>query len=157
MQQSHHGVILKLGLRFQGVVRVPFVWQDPEGAKGEVRQDLGGTIDIGATILARAGLQTYFGNQGHDLFDADAAPREGILIADHGMAVFKDPEAKAGLMSYITDEWRLSVWECKCWIKIPQKCWCKFPHLTGSGISRAGDWRLRSWAAGRAVSGAVAG
>ena len=110
-----HGVILKLGLHFQGVVRVPFVWQDPEGTKGEVRQDLGGTIDIGATVLARAGLQTYFGNQGHDLFDANLAPREGILIDDHGMAVFKDPEAKAGLMSYITDKWRLSVWEGSDW------------------------------------------
>ena len=34
---------------------------------------------------------------------------------------------------------------CKCWIKIPQKCWRKFPHLSGSAISRADDWRLRSW------------
>ena len=45
---------------------------------------------------------------------------------------------------------------CKCWIQIPQKCWRKIPHLTGSGISRAGDWRLRSWVADRAFSGAVA-
>jgi len=110
-----HGVILKLGLHFQGVVRVPFVWQDPDGASGKVREDLGGTIDIGATILARAGLQSYFGMQGRDLFDVDADPRDGILIDDHGMAVFKDPEAKAGLMSYITDEWRLSVWEGSDW------------------------------------------
>ncbi len=108
-----HGMILKLGLHFQGVVRVPFVWQDPEGGAGETREDLGGTIDIGATILARAGLQSYFGMQGKDLFDDD--PRSGILIDDHGMAVFKDPEAKAGLMSYITDQWRLSVWEGSDW------------------------------------------
>ncbi len=51
----------------------------------------------------------------------------------------------------------LSAWpQCKCWIKIPQKCWRKIPHLTGLGISRSGDLRLRSWVAGRAVSGAAA-
>ena len=47
--------------------------------------------------------------------------------------------------------------KCKCWIKISQKCRRKFPHLTGSGISRAGDWHLHSSVATRAVSGAVAG
>ena len=47
--------------------------------------------------------------------------------------------------------------KCKCWIKIPQKCWRKIPHLTGSGISRAGDWHLRFWVAVRASSGAEAG
>jgi len=110
-----HGVILKLGLHFQGVVRVPFIWQDPEGEKGDVREDLGGTIDIASTILARAGLQNYFGMQGIDLFDEADTPRDGILIDDHGMAVFKEPEAKAGLMSYVTDEYRISVWEGSDW------------------------------------------
>lgn len=45
--------------------------------------------------------------------------------------------------------------ECKCWIKIPQKCWRKIPHFSVSGISRACDWRLRSWVDGRAFSGAA--
>ncbi len=44
---------------------------------------------------------------------------------------------------------------CKCWIKIPQKCWRKIPHFSGSVISRGCDWRLRSWAVGRAFSGAA--
>lgn len=108
-----HGVILKLGLHFQGVLRVPFVWQDPEARSPQLRTDVGGTIDIAATVLGRAGLQASYGVQGRDLF---TDPQEdGIVIDDYGMAVFDNPDAVAGLVSFVTARWRLSTFEGSDW------------------------------------------
>lgn len=108
-----HGVILKLGLHFQGVIRVPFIWQDPMTPNAAVRDDTGGTIDIAATVLGRAGLQTSFGMQGRDLFSSD--PEQDIVVDDYGMVVMEQPDAEAGLMSLVTSRWRLSVFEGSDW------------------------------------------
>jgi arylsulfatase A-like enzyme len=111
-----HGVILKLGLHFQGIIRIPFIWHDPFKPARDVREDIGGTIDIAATILGRAGLQTSFGMQGRDLFsDITDITERDIVIDDYGMVVLEDPDAKAGLMSLVTSRWRLTVFEGSNW------------------------------------------
>ncbi|MGI9364576.1 MAG: hypothetical protein ACR2O8_05300, partial [Rhizobiaceae bacterium] len=46
------GLMLKLLLHFQGVIRVPFIWNDPHApANSAVNDDLASSIDISATIL----------------------------------------------------------------------------------------------------------
>ncbi len=52
--------------------------------------------------------------QGRDLFDP-AGRRDGVLIDDYGMAVFDDPDARAGLMSFVTGRWRVSIHEGSDW------------------------------------------
>jgi arylsulfatase A-like enzyme len=89
-----HGILLKAALHYQGVVRVPFIWADPEAAAaGTVRNDLSGTLDIAATILDRAGLTPHNGIQGRSLIrpgDADAPvvieehQRRGYMGFNHG-------------------------------------------------------------------------
>lgn len=106
-----HGTVLKLGLHFQSVIRVPLIWHDPQAAMppGGVVDRLGSAIDLAPTLLQRAGLRVPIGMQGRDLFDA--APAPPVLIEDPGIAVFRDGDACSGIVTLVTERWRLSLFE----------------------------------------------
>jgi len=73
-----HRLLLKGAEPYQSIVRVPFIWADPQAsARGVRTAALAATIDIPATILARAGLGAYAGMQGMSLLDTIADPRVG--------------------------------------------------------------------------------
>lgn len=106
-----HGTVLKLGLHFQSVVRVPLIWRDPRTveSRGSRSSRLGSAIDLAPTLLQRAGLRIPVGMQGRDLFgEAPAAP---VLIEDAGIEVFRDGDAGSGITTLVTDGWRLSLFE----------------------------------------------
>ncbi|MDE2793032.1 MAG: sulfatase-like hydrolase/transferase [Paracoccaceae bacterium] len=110
-----HGIILKHGLHYEGVLRVPLIWADPDRS-GPVRTDLpGSSIDIGATILTRAGLAPFNGNQGLPLLDLlDGAipnPRRGILIEEDELGAHLGTDAGLRTRTYIEDNWRLTLWQ----------------------------------------------
>ena len=110
-----HGIILKHGLHYEGVLRVPFIWADP-CRPGSVRTDLpGSSLDIGATILSRAGLAPFNGNQGlslPDLLDETLPnPRRGILIEEDGLGAHLGTEAGMRTRTYIEDNWRMTIWQ----------------------------------------------
>ena len=65
-----HGLMLKHCFHQEGLVRVPFIWADPDAPVPARNELLAGTLDIAATILARAGLAPYHGMQGHDVVGA---------------------------------------------------------------------------------------
>jgi len=59
---ADHGMMQKGPLHYRGLIRVPFVWSDPQATAGTGRtQELAGTLDIARTILARAGLAPHNG------------------------------------------------------------------------------------------------
>jgi len=76
-----HGLMLKLLLHYQGIIRVPFIWHDP-AAQGAARIDSGlaSSIDIAPTILARAGIQPFNGIQGRDLHSTQ--PPEAVMVEE---------------------------------------------------------------------------
>lgn len=80
-----HQLLLKAALHYQGLVRVPFIMADPKTEDaGSVREDLSGTVDIAATVLARAGLAPQNGNQGRDLMNPEARdPDTPVIIEEH--------------------------------------------------------------------------
>ncbi len=108
-----HQLLLKAALHYQGLVRVPFIWDDPDvDDGGSVRDDLSGTLDIAATVLDRAGLTSHNGNQGRSLLtpaDGDVPmvieehQRRGYMGFEHGfrartlmgrryrMTIYEDP------------------------------------------------------------------
>lgn len=105
-----HGSMLKMGLHFQSVLRVPLIWHDlrrPGG--GEVSGRLGSAIDFAPTLLQRAGLKVPIGMQGQDLFAEVPAP--DVLVEDPGIQVFRDSEARKSTISLVTERWRLSLFE----------------------------------------------
>ncbi|WP_283643967.1 sulfatase family protein [Marinovum algicola] len=110
-----HGLMLKHGLHYEGVLRVPFIWADPARIGGK-RTDLpGSSIDIGAMILARAGLASFNGNQGVPLLDVldgkAETPRRGILIEEDELGAHLGHEHGLRTRSYIEDNWRLTLWQ----------------------------------------------
>ena len=95
------GVILKFGLHYREVVRVPFLWRDPAGRRGSAVDDrLAGTIDIGPTVLARAGLAPPHGVAGRDLFGPNPEP-EGLLVEDHALAYLRSADAASRFVSLV--------------------------------------------------------
>ena len=104
-----HGLMLKLLMHYQGLVRVPFIWADtPDRARRGRDQCLRSSIDIAPTILHRSRLQPYNGIQGVDLF-SEHAPRSGLIIEEdsqRSMVGFDKPQR---IRTYIEDGWRLTV------------------------------------------------
>lgn len=106
-----HGTVLKQGLHYDGVIRVPFIWSDPWAANDKAQTDLqGSAIDFAPTILQRAGLKVPIGMQGADLFAADTENRP-VLIEDQGTQIYVHGDSECAILSLVHEGWRLSLFE----------------------------------------------
>ncbi len=80
-----HGLMLKGFMPYRGTQQVPLVIVDPERSPGRSTA-LAGSIDLGVTLLALAGLEPYDGIQGVSLVptldDPTATVRDHLLIED---------------------------------------------------------------------------
>jgi len=111
-----HGLLFKGPLHYRSVIRMPLIWADPQAGAGGRRTDLASAIDIGPSILARAGLVPPHGTQGRDLAPAaaPAAPRASVLVEEEGHR----PMPGSGLpkvRTLVTGHWRLSVHAFEEW------------------------------------------
>jgi arylsulfatase A-like enzyme len=78
-----YNMLLKGALQFQSITRVPFIWSDPARPEASTTNALASTVDIGATILERAGLRPYNGDQGVSFGDAltgGEGQRDEVLV-----------------------------------------------------------------------------
>ncbi len=111
-------MILKGPLPFRSITRVPFIWSEPDGPNGETSDALCSTVDLAATILGRAGLEPFNGNQGQSFLPAtrgEDGPRDEVLIEhnDGGRRLgFENP---ARTRSLVTTEWRFTVYRDEPW------------------------------------------
>lgn len=110
-----HGIVLKGPLHYQGLVRVPFIWREPEGMKverGAVRHDLASSMDLGASILHRAGIAPPNGTQGKALFDTEGLPldsaREAVLIEENQQRAYLGFKGAVRMRTLVTPTHRLS-------------------------------------------------
>lgn len=109
-----HGLMLKLLLHYQGIIRVPFIWHDPtRPVDAQVDSGLASSIDISATILARAGIQPYNGLQGRDLFST--APPEAIIVEEDSQRSMTGFERPQRVRTLITDRYRMSLRQGEDW------------------------------------------
>jgi len=108
-----HGLMLKLLLHYQGLIRVPFIWRDPEGPLGDRDAGLASSIDISATILKRAGLQPYNGIQGRDLIHS--SPPSAVLIEEDSQRTMIGFNKLQRVRSVVTDRWRMSLRQGEEW------------------------------------------
>ena len=115
-----HGLFLKGPLHYQGLVRVPFIWRDPDPQYNSGALDaIGSTLDFGATILHRAQIMPFNGNQGHNLLpllagDANAG-HENVLIEQATQYIYLGFDRLIHVTSLISQKWRLTVWEGEDW------------------------------------------
>ncbi len=109
-----HGLMLKLLLHYQGIIRVPFIWHDPTVPKsGVVEQGLGSSIDISATILARAGIQPFNGLQGRDLLSSK--PPDAIIVEEDSQRTMIGFDRPQRVRTVVTDSYRMSLREGENW------------------------------------------
>ena len=109
-----HGLMLKLLMHYQSIIRVPFVWSDPaRPGHGAVDPGLASSIDIATTILARAGIQPFNGIQGRDLFAS--RPPEGVIIEEDSQRTMIGFDRPQRVRTLVTDRYRLSLREGESW------------------------------------------
>lgn len=107
-----HGTMLKMGLHYQSVIRVPFIWCEPgkQGKSGISDHQLASAIDLTPTLLQRANIAIPVGIQGRDLWARGPQHAQPpVVIEDPGIEVFDDSDADNCITTLVTTEWRLSV------------------------------------------------
>jgi len=112
---GEHGLMLKHCFHNEGLIKVPFIWSDPDSSNDGARTDLlGGTIDIASTVLGRAGLAPYHGMQGFDVVDAvnnnKILPRLGMLVEEDEVPFNANCKHYLRTRTFVTDRWRLTYW-----------------------------------------------
>ncbi len=117
-----HQLLWKGPLHYQGLIRVPLIWSDPQrsGIHDAIRSEqLCSTIDIAPTILQRAGCLPYNGIQGLSLLPAierDAAlGRDEILLEEENQRILFDFPYRTRMRTLQTGRYRLSVYEGVEW------------------------------------------
>lgn len=110
-----HGLMLKHGLHYDGVLRVPFVWTDPKQKNAQRSSVQASSVDISASILARAGLAPNNGNQGLDIIELSTSnnisDRAGVLIEEDELSEHLGTETGLRTRTFIQSEWRLTIWQ----------------------------------------------
>ena len=101
-----HGVMLKRMHHYQGLIRVPTLWVEPDGVSSE-RDDLVSTIDFPTTILKRAGIQPFNGAMGRDIF-SDPEP-DGLMIEEQAGQPRPGTSNPLGLRTLVTRTHRMTL------------------------------------------------
>ncbi len=111
-------LLLKGALPLKSITNVPFIWSDPAGPRGLVRQALASTVDLAPTIIERAGLKPYWGIQGKSLLPAI---RDGAQVHDRLLVEFQDSGPRFGfaepaiVRTLVTDTHRISLYKGEAW------------------------------------------
>ena len=110
-----HRIVLKGPMHYRGLVRVPFIWAEPDGVNaGRTCSAIAGTVDIARTILNRAGIVPYNGIQGRSLAPEIATLEESgsgaLLIEDDQQRAIMGFDDAFRVHTLVTEKWRLSLY-----------------------------------------------
>lgn len=114
-----HGIMLKGPLHYQGLVRVPFIWNDPCSQGATTRSDLASSMDLGPSILRRANIAPPNGVQGVALFDPQGQPlpsaRQSLLIEESQQRAYAGFETPVQVRTLVQQRYRLSLYHEGDW------------------------------------------
>ena len=110
-----HRIMLKGPMHYQGLVKVPFIWAEPDRRNsGKTCSAPSGTVDIARTMLSRADITPYNGIQGRNLMP------EIDTLDDHGSGgAFIEDDQQRPIMGFresfrvhsmVTVRWRMSLY-----------------------------------------------
>jgi len=109
-----HGLMLKLLLHYQGLIKVPFIWNEKGStADTAVVKDLSSSIDISASVLARAGINPFNGIQGRDLFSS-VSP-EAVIIEEDSQRTMTGFDKMQRVRTVVTNRYRMSLRHGENW------------------------------------------
>ncbi|KAB7623321.1 sulfatase [Alkalilimnicola sp. S0819] len=107
-----HGLMLKGPMHYQGLIRTPLIWHDPQRpVAAQCIEAPVSSIDITASILARAGVEAYRGLQGRALPGLGQAglPRDSVLIEDDRERIAPGFDDFQRVRTLVTERYRLSL------------------------------------------------
>lgn len=137
-----HGLMLKLLLHYQGIIRVPFISHDPKApAWGKIDPGLASSIDIAPTILARAGIQPYNGIQGRDLHASE--PPEAVIVEEDSQRMMTGFDRPQRVRTIVSERYRMSLRQGEDWNELydlaedPGETENLFEHPDGQSARRA--------------------
>ncbi|MCB1395785.1 MAG: sulfatase-like hydrolase/transferase [Rhodobacter sp.] len=107
-----HGILLKGPLHYRNSIRVPLLWREPGGGEPAVVEEMVSSIDISATILARAGVRPYYGIQGRvmpGLLDDGPGSRDAVLVEDDRERVYLNFDRPQRIRTIVTRKHRMTV------------------------------------------------
>jgi len=114
-----HQLMLKGPIHYRGLVRVPFIWRDPQRRLQGAASALSSTIDIAPTILARAGVAGFNGIQGRSLLDVMAGKadrvREHLMIEEEGQRVILGFDTRIRCRTLRSARYRLTIYDGAPW------------------------------------------
>jgi len=112
------GMLMKGALQLRSITRVPLIWSEPHRREARRSRAMVSSIDIAPSIIARAGLQAYWGIQGRSLPlpELQAAPPRRALLVEFEDAVRRMGFARAAVArSVLTAQHRLSLYLGETW------------------------------------------
>jgi arylsulfatase A-like enzyme len=114
-----HQIMLKGAFAYQGLIRVPFIWAEPDDRMERRTDALYGTLDIAATVLDRAKLAPYNGLQGKSLLPAlgggSAPGHDGILIEYGAQRPIVGRQGEMTMRSLVDSRWRITLYRGETW------------------------------------------
>jgi arylsulfatase A-like enzyme len=115
-----HRLLLKGAEQYQSILRVPFIWYEPESDRKPRRTaTLGSTVDIPATILDFARIAPYSGMQGRSLLpviDGSAqSVRDAAFVQFDSQRPLLDKTGPARVHTLIDERFRLSLYHGVPW------------------------------------------
>jgi len=111
-------LLLKGALPFRSVTQVPMLWSDPQDRVPGESKTLASTIDIGASILSRAGLQPYHGMQGRSFMPTitdNEIHRDELLVEYNDSAARLGFNHAARMRTLLTTQWRYTIYAGEAW------------------------------------------
>ena len=113
-----YNLMLKGAIMLRSVNNVSFIWSDPQDRQARLSHALASTIDLAPTILARAGIDPYFGIQGRNLMEAmdgSGKVRDRLMIEHQDSMTrmgFREPVT---VRTLVTQGHRLSIFKGESW------------------------------------------
>ena len=109
-----HGVMLKGAMHYEGCTRVPLLMHVP-GQQAGTCNSLISSLDIGPTLLSRAGLQPFHGMQGLDasglIQDPTLRIRDALLVEEDQLNDILGVGRSLRMRTLITEETRLTIYD----------------------------------------------
>jgi arylsulfatase A-like enzyme len=117
-----HQLLLKGNYAYQGLIRVPFIWAEPDGTHAGRRADgLFGTLDIAATMLDRAKITPYNGIQGKSALAAmnggggGESGHDGVLIEYGSQRPLHGTTGEMQMRTLVDKRWRITYYRGVSW------------------------------------------
>ncbi len=108
-----YGIMLKGPIHSQSMIRIPFIWTDPQMPGLSSTSALASTLDLSATVLSRAGLLPYHGLQGQSLLpliqEEQEAHRTEIVVEDDREVIYLGFEEPQRVRTLVTEGFRMSL------------------------------------------------